>query len=104
MSDSSRGRQNQGYLYPNEKSNDRQPDYRGKLNVDGKEWLVSGWIRDKDGEKMISISLTDPASLPARGGQRQGGQGQSPQGGAGSPGQSGGQSGPLGDIFEGLPG
>ena len=112
MSDSSRGRQNQGYLYPNEKNNDRQPDYRGKLNVDGKEWLASGWIRQKDGQDMISVSLTDPATLPARGSaSRQGGAqggsgGQGPAGnqGGGTPPASGGQGGTLGDIFEGLPG
>ncbi len=32
----------------------------------GMEWLVSGWNRDRDGEFIISISLTDPATLPSR--------------------------------------
>lgn len=99
MSDQNRSRTNQGYLYPNNKSNDRQPDYRGKLSVEGKDFLVSGWIREKDGEKMISLALTDPATVPAS----QGG-GQKPSGASGSGGsQSSGDSG-LGDIFEGLPG
>lgn len=59
---------NSGYLFPNEnKANEKQPDYRGKLTKDGKEWLVSGWKRMKDGKEMISFSLTDPNSLPQRG-------------------------------------
>lgn len=99
MSDQNRSRTNQGYLFPNNKTNDRQPDYRGKLSVEGKEFLVSGWLREKDGEKMISLSLTDPATLPT-----------SQKGGGGSRGDGGGSSSSgasdtgLGDIFEGLPG
>lgn len=55
-----------GYLYPNQKQNERQPDWRGKLTINGKEWLVSGWTRsDKDG--MISLSVTDPADVPGQG-------------------------------------
>lgn len=100
MSDQNRSRTNQGYLYPNNKSNDRQPDYRGKLSVEGKEFLASGWIREKDGEKMISLALTDPSTLPAS----QSGGGQKSGGGSGSGGSQGAGDGGLGDIFEGLPG
>ena len=62
-------RDNSGYLFKNaNKRSEKQPDFRGKLTFQGKEWLVSGWNRNKDGEEMISISLTDPATLPARDG------------------------------------
>lgn len=58
---------NGGYLFRNaKKSSDKQPDYRGKVNVNGKEMLISGWIRQQDGEEMISLSLTDPATLPPK--------------------------------------
>lgn len=57
---------NGGYLFRNAKKTDKQPDYRGKVNVNGKEMLISGWIRQQDGEEMISISLTDPATLPPK--------------------------------------
>lgn len=58
---------NGGYLFRNaKKSSDKQPDYRGKVNVNGKEMLISGWLRQQDGEEMISISLTDPATLPQK--------------------------------------
>ena len=60
-------RDNSGYLYPNkDKRTDKQPDYRGKVNIGGKDWLFSGWKRMKDGDEMISVSLTDPSTLPAR--------------------------------------
>lgn len=100
MSESS-NRQNQGYLFPNKKAHDRQPDYRGRVNVEGKEFLVSGWIRPKDGENMISLSLTDPATLPPR--QGQGGQPSNQNQGSSSQGSSG-SSGAVGDIFGDLPG
>lgn len=61
--------ENSGYLFKNaNKNSEKQPDFRGKVTVNGKEFLVSGWSRVKDGEDMISISLTDPASLPPRDG------------------------------------
>lgn len=60
-------RENGGYLFRNaDKRTDKQPDFRGKMNISGKEWLISGWTRTKDGAEMISISLTDPSTLPAR--------------------------------------
>ena len=61
--------ENSGYLFKNaNKNSEKQPDFRGKVTVNGKEFLVSGWSRTKDGEDMISISLTDPATLPPRDG------------------------------------
>lgn len=69
MEQQNQKRENSGYLFPNkDKRTDKQPDFRGKMNMGGKEWLVSGWKRSKDGEEMISISLTDPATLPQRDG------------------------------------
>ena len=93
---------NKGYLFPNKKSNDSQPDFRGKLTIDGKEWLVSGWKRSKDGEEMISLSVTDPASLPPRKGADPGAapaRPASPPSGAPSA-----APGALGSIFDDLPG
>lgn len=101
MSEST-GRPNQGYLFPNKKAHDRQPDFRGRVNVNGTEYLLSGWVRPKDGEEMISLSVTDPATLPPRGGQA--GQSQaghsSPSPAPSAPSSGGG----VGDIFDDLPG
>ena len=72
----SKKKENGGYLFTNSnKSTDKQPDWRGKLNIGGKEYLISGWNRSQDGSNMISLSATDPATLPPKGQGQQGGQG-----------------------------
>lgn len=57
-----------GYMSPNEHKNvDRQPDWRGKFtSSSGKDWLVSGWNRDRNGDTLISVALTDPDTRPQR--------------------------------------
>jgi hypothetical protein len=54
-----------GHMTPNaQKSHDRQPDWRGELKDEqGRQWLVSSWNRDKDNDRMLSLSLTDPTTL-----------------------------------------
>jgi hypothetical protein len=37
--------------------NPRRPDYRGKLNVDGIEFTLSGWVREGANGKFISGSV-----------------------------------------------
>jgi hypothetical protein len=62
--------QNRGYLAPNKKGRDTHPDWRGRLTIEGKEYLLSGWFKDvtKDGQtvQIISFEATDPATLPPR--------------------------------------
>jgi len=100
MAEQTKSQPNKGYLYPNERQNDRQPHYRGKLNVEGKEYNISAWVRDDTG--MLSISLTDPATLPAPGARAAAG------GNPGSaPAPASGPSAPasgMGDIWDDLPG
>lgn len=103
MSEST-GRPNQGYLFPNKKAHDRQPDFRGRVNVAGTDYLLSGWVRPKDGEEMISLSVTDPADLPPRGSSGGGSQKASAptsQSSSGAPPAAGGG---VGNIFDDLPG
>ena len=68
MDQQNQKRPNSGYFFPNkDKRTEKQPDWRGKYNDSaGKEWLASGWNRNKDGDNMISFQFTDPSSLPAR--------------------------------------
>lgn len=51
---------NKGAIFKNErKQNERQPDYNGSINVEGKEYYISCWIKEsKSGNKFFSASLT----------------------------------------------
>jgi len=49
---------NRGTLYRNEnKKEENHPDYSGSLNVGGKEFWLSGWVKEskKDGKKFFSL-------------------------------------------------
>lgn len=50
---------NRGALFKNEdKQQDNHPDYRGNVNVDGKEFWLDAWIRtSKAGKKYMSLSI-----------------------------------------------
>ena len=53
---------NSGALFTNKnRKEDKHPNYTGKLNVAGKEYQVSGWIREtKTGEQYLSIRISEP--------------------------------------------
>lgn len=92
-----------GYIARNDRrSNDRQPNWRGKVMIGGKEYLLSLWEKDAN---LMSLAVTDPDTLPPRPNQ---GQGTQPAPAAGGQAQSnypsaqaqppvGGD--PFGDIF-----
>lgn len=55
---------NRGTLYRNEnKKEENHPDYSGSLNVSGKEFWLSGWVKEskKDGKKFFSLSIKQKA-------------------------------------------
>lgn len=65
-------KKNSGYFIANDRKHDRQPQFRGKVDVEGKEYLVSIWEKPpRDGKAMFSIELTDPSTLPQRSGPGQ---------------------------------
>lgn len=36
---------------------EKKPDYSGKINIDGKDYWLSGWLREgPDGDKFFSLS------------------------------------------------
>lgn len=50
-------REGSGILSPNEnRSNERQPFYKGELNVGGQEYWLSAWVKDGRKGEFISIA------------------------------------------------
>ena len=49
-----------GALFKNNKrTEERQPEYTGNCEIDGKEYWVSAWVREsKNGNKFFSMSYT----------------------------------------------
>jgi len=50
-----------GVLFINDrKNNERQPDYKGRIQVGGVEYELAGWLKtSKAGNQFISVSLGD---------------------------------------------
>lgn len=59
-----------GALFHNDKGdNPMRPDYRGRCQIDSKNYRISGWIRtSRAGQKFLSLSFTaDPGTPDAQG-------------------------------------
>ena len=57
---------NRGALFRNEeKTEEKHPDYRGNLNVDGTELWLSAWVKtSKKGTKYMSLSVKPKQDKP----------------------------------------
>lgn len=57
---------NRGVLNINENKVGKQPDYRGKINVDGRELELAGWkrVRREDGKTFLSLKVQEPYQRP----------------------------------------
>lgn len=53
---------NKGVLFTNKnKKKNTQPDYQGKIDVEGKEYQLAGWHRtSKSGVKFMSLTISEP--------------------------------------------
>ncbi len=53
---------NRGAIFKNDnKTAENQPDYTGKINVDGVEKRIALWVRESQkGTKYMSASISDP--------------------------------------------
>jgi len=51
---------NSGVLFTNQKKADNQPDWKGKVNVNGKDMEVAGWVKEGKNGKYISLSFKEP--------------------------------------------
>lgn len=58
---------NSGALFKNDKEgNEKRPDYRGTLDVDGVEYELSAWLRtSKKGVKFMSLKVREKTLGPA---------------------------------------
>jgi len=60
---------NRGELFRNDKEgNERRPDYRGKLNINGVDYRLSGWVRTpkNGGKKYLSLKAEPVEQAPPR--------------------------------------
>lgn len=62
---------NSGLLAKNDrKEKDSQPDYRGKINVNGQDFWLSGWIKvGREGSKMAGQKYFSLSVTPVEGAQ-----------------------------------
>jgi uncharacterized protein (DUF736 family) len=52
-----------GVLFPNEKKAEQKegaPDYGGPIQLDGEEKRLAAWKREKDGNKYMSMDISEP--------------------------------------------
>ena len=59
-------KENQGIAFTNKKSNTKQPDFKGELQIDGKRLNVAIWDRtSQNGNRFLSIMVEEPRQKPA---------------------------------------
>ena len=49
--------------------NEKRPDYTGKLNVEGKEYRLAGWIRQGAKGDFLSLKVSEPQPPKSRSSQ-----------------------------------
>lgn len=68
---------NRGVLFRNRKkqAGDNRPDYTGRINVDGVDAFISGWIKEsRAGDKFLSIAAQTEDQRKGGAGRRGNGQ------------------------------
>ena len=49
---------NRGVLFPNDrKETDKHPDFKGSINVEGREYWLSGWKKQGKKGPLVSLSV-----------------------------------------------
>lgn len=57
---------NRGTLYKNENKKDKQPDYRGKINIKGIDYRISAWVNTVNDEKVINFLVVEEEEFQKR--------------------------------------
>ena len=60
-------KENTGSLFKNDKkSNEKQPDYQGTINLNGVEMRIAGWLRTSaNGTPFMSLQVSEKTPAPA---------------------------------------
>ena len=59
-------KENSGSMRRNDKAGvETRPDYRGSLNVAGVDYWLSGWIKESEDGKWMSLSVQPKEDKPA---------------------------------------
>lgn len=56
---------NSGSIFKNEKKSDKAPDYKGKVNVNGKVMEVALWVKEGSKGQFFSASFQEPYVKPS---------------------------------------
>ncbi len=64
---------NRGILFrEQEKKSEKSPDFTGKINVNGKDYRLAGWMKvGKTGTKFTSLAVSEFLEKPSNGGNFQ---------------------------------
>lgn len=59
---------NTGVLFVKKaRKTDKQPNFEGRINVDGKDYELAGWSREtKNGDKYLSLRVEEPRKKEPR--------------------------------------
>ena len=58
-------RDNSGVLFKNEnKDNEKKPDYKGSIMVDGNEYWLSAWIKEGKSGKFMGLAVSPKDGQP----------------------------------------
>ena len=61
-------RDNSGVLFKNEnKDNEKKPDYKGSIMVDGNEYWLSAWIKEGKSGKFMGLAVSPKDGQPPTG-------------------------------------
>jgi len=61
-------RDNSGVLFKNEnKDNEKKPDYKGSIMVDGNEYWLSAWIKEGKSGKFMGLAVSPKDGQPPAG-------------------------------------
>lgn len=52
---------NRGTLFVNDKKQkDSHPDFKGSINIDGKEWALAAWNKEGNRGDYLSLAVSEP--------------------------------------------